>query len=226
MADTFESFGFDTGQSPRPPSAFPSFLGNARDVLRNQISNSPEALLRRLPPKLLEQFVKLAESGLFGEGGIEQLFRSLSRQGSLERNRLSRGLKQGSLGRRLGPRSGAIDNLIANKVFAPSFAGGEAAKRNLLVQNQQSKLGGLQGIGDLLGFFQNQFALDEDIEQRNQGPGVLDFVGPALQIGGAIFGGPAGAAAGSAVGSAIGGQRQRRSPLGGGGFNAPLFGGG
>lgn len=201
MATTFEGFGFDVGQPPQPSSKLLKFAG------ANPKPQSAESFLQSIPPELLEQFIKLAESGIFGEGGIEQLFRSLSRQGSLERNRLSRGLRQGSLGRRLGPRSGAIDTLIANKVFAPSFAGTEAARRNLLVQNQQSKLGGLQGIQDLLGFFQNQFGLEEDVKRSRQGPGFLDFVGPALQVGGAIFGGPAGAAAGSAIGGGLNNPR-------------------
>ncbi len=199
MAEQFGEFGINTAQGSANISVDGGF-GNILKEIQPRLSeakrNSPEAFLRTLPPQLVEVFNKLAEFGLFGEGGVEELMRSISRQGGLERRGLAQGLKRGSLGRRLGPRSGAIDNLIANKVFAPSFAGTEAARRNLLVENQRSKLGGLQGIQDLLGFFQNQFALDEG---ARQGPGFLDFVSPLATLGGAIFGGPAGAVAGSAI---------------------------
>lgn len=185
MAEQFQGFGFDPFRRGNVFSGKPG---------------SAESFLQSIPPELLKQLTELAESGLFGEGGVEELMRSIARQGGLERRGLAGGLRRGSLGRRLGPRSGAIENLIANKVFAPSFAGTEAARRNLLVQNQRSKLGGLQGIQDLLGFFQDQFALEEDVDRARQGPGVLDFVGPLTTIGGAIFGGPAGGAAGAGVG--------------------------
>ena len=172
MSEHLEGFGFD-----------PSRRGN---VFSGKPA-SAESFLQSIPPELLKQLVKLAEFGVFGEGGVKELMRSISKQGSLERNRLSKGLRRGKLGRRLGARSGAIENLIANRVLAPSFAGTEGAKRNLLVRNQESKLGGLSGIQDLLGFFQNQFALEE----QTSGPGFLDFVGPAIDIGAIAFGGPA-----------------------------------
>lgn len=191
MATTFEGFGGDFTSRQNVFSGKPG---------------SAESFLQGIPPELLKMFNKLAESGIFGEGGVAALLQSVNQQAGFQRQQLGRGLR-GTLGRRLGPRSGGIDNLIANKVFAPSFAGAAQTRGNLLAENQRSKLGGLQGIQDLLGFFQNQFALEEDVKQQNQGPGFLDFVQPLTTAAGAIFGGPAGAAAGSAVGGGLNNPR-------------------
>lgn len=194
MAEVFEGFGI--GEAIRnQPRAFA--VGDF------------EFLLKRLPQSLLQQFSELAESGIFGEGGVEALLQSVNQQAGFQRAQLGRGLRS-TLGRRLGPRSGGIDNLIANRVFAPSFAGAAQQRGNLFAQNQQSKLGGLQGIQDLLRFFQSQVGLQEELDVSRQGPGFLDFVQPLATIGGGIFGGPAGAAAGSAVG---GGLNNPRGPV-------------
>lgn len=163
MATTFEGFGGD--------------FTSRRNVFSGK-PGSAESFLQGIPPELLKILNKLAESGVFGEGGVEALLQSVNQQAGFQRAQLGRGLR-GTLGRRLGPRSGGIDNLIANRVFAPSFAGAAQTRGNLLAENQRSKLGGLSGIQDLLGFFQNQFALEE----QTQGPGFLDFVDPAIDIG-------------------------------------------
>lgn len=171
MATTFEGFGGNFGDRSNVFSGKPG---------------SAEAFTQSLPPELLAIFNKLAEFGVFGEGGVAALLQSVNQQAGFQRAQLGRGLR-GTLGKRLGPRSGAIDNLIANKVFAPSFAGAAQTRGNLLAENQRSKLGGLQGIQDLLGFFQSQFALEEDVKQSRQGPGFLDFAGPLTGIGTALF---------------------------------------
>lgn len=185
MAETFQSFGINTGNQGRAMG-----MGDY------------EFLLKRFPPQVLKQFSKLAESGLFGPGGVEALQSSVRREGGLRRNRLARGLKQRA-GRRLGPRSGVIDTQIANDIYAPSFAGQESAFRNLLIENQRSKLGGLGGIQNMLRFFQDQVGLEEDLKERREGPGFLDFAGPAIDIGALIFGGPGAAAATNKARNAI-----------------------
>lgn len=160
---------------------FEGFGGGDFGSRQNVYSGKPgsaESFLQSIPPELLQQLQKLAEFGLFGEGGIGQLMRSVDKQSALKRKRLSRGLRGGSVGRKLGARSGAIETFIANRVLAPSFEGSEAAYRDFLVQNQQSKLGGLSGIQDMLRFFQDQLGLEQGLE----GPGFLDYVGPAVDI--------------------------------------------
>lgn len=222
MAETFSGFGVNLG-GENPFEDKPGFLNQFRFRAGEEFKNNPQNLLQTIPPQLIEQFNRIAQQGILSDEELSELGRMLSQQFAQKRKRLSKGLRQ-TLGRKLGPRSGAIDTLIANKVFAPSFEGEIGAQRNLKFANLQSRLIGLQGIPDILRFMQDQTRLDEDIRQANQGPGFLDFVGPLATIGGAIFGGPAGAAAGAAVGGAVGGGRRPRNPVGGGGFNAPLLG--
>lgn len=179
MAETFESFGVNLSPQLEPePKGWTGLAPMIRNR-RRQVSPSAEDMLQVLPKEVLAQFSKLAELGLFGEGGIEALRSSMRKQGGLQRSRLARSLKQRA-GRRLGPRSGAIDTMIANDVYAPSFAGEEEGYRNLQLANQQSKLSGLSGIENMLRFFQEQFQFDKQMEAQK--PGILDFAGPLLDI--------------------------------------------
>jgi len=192
MADTFEGISEAIANQPR---AF--------------AQGDFEFLLKRLPQPIFEAFAKIAE----GEG-VDAIMKKLTQAEAFRRKRLRTGLR-GSLGRRLGPRSGAIDTLIANQVTAPSFGRLSELQGGLLQRGQEF---GLSGIQDMLRFFQDQIGVNEELRRSRQGPGVLDFVGPALQVGGAIFGGPAGAAAGGAVGSSLGlgnedDFRRNRRPL-------------
>lgn len=171
MAETYSSFGIG-----------PAIENQGRAVGVGDY----EHLLNRLPADVLKMFSKLAEEGIFGDEGIKALKRSLRKEGGLRRNMLSRALKQRA-GRKLGPRAGAIDTQIANQVYAPSFADEEAGIRNLHLANQQSKVGGLEGILSTLGFFQNQVGLNEQLDQSRQGPGFLDYVNPAIDVASLFF---------------------------------------
>lgn len=183
MAETFEGFGISEAISNQP---------------RAFAKGDFEFLLKRLPQPIFEAFAKIAE----GEG-VDPIMKKLAQAEAFRRKQLRTGLR-GSLGRRLGPRSGAIDTLIANKVTAPSFGRLSELQGGLLQRGQEF---GLSGISDLLRFMQNQVGVNEQLAESRRGPGFLDFVQPLTTLGGAIFGGPAGAAAGSAVGGGLNNPR-------------------
>lgn len=153
----------------------------------NAIRNQPRAfavgdfefLLKRLPQPIFEAFSKIAE----GEG-VNAIMKKLAQAEAFRRKQLGKGLRTGSLGRRLGPRSGAIDTLIANKVTAPSFGRLSELQGGLLQRGQEF---GLSGISDMLRFMQDQIGLDEELRTSRQGPGFLDFVPAFTDIGVAAF---------------------------------------
>lgn len=169
------------------------------DFGTNIVQNQPRALamgdyeqiLKRLPSGVIESLNRLAQSGIFGEGGIEELMRSVRQQGGLARNRLARAFRQRS-GRRLGPRAGAIDTAIANQIYAPSLEGEQEAFRGLTLANQQSKLQGLEGLADILPFLQSQVAFQEQLEDSRSGPGFMDLLNPAIDIASLFLAPPTG----------------------------------
>lgn len=208
MATTLEGLGIDLGTDLKvaEPTGFFSAIEARTTEAFNRERQTPEGLLRNLPPQLLEAFNRIAKEGIFSEEDMAELLRLVSEAEGQRRSKFARAAKK-TVGRRLGPRSGEVNRFVANQVVAPSFEREADFDRKLRQTNFASRFTGLQGIGDLLEFFQNQVGLDEELRRSRQGPGFLDFVDPALQIGGAIFGGPAGAAAGSAVGGALNNPR-------------------
>ena len=177
--------------------------------------------LDNLPFDLLERFNELSTSGKFGPGGVSRItneaVQGAQRSAALQRRLRRKGLIQRSgVGRRLGPRAGAIDTFIANKFQAPTdaaLAQFSAGTRTQLEREQAtSRLSGLEGIAAVMDFLRQRF--DADLQRDQGGGGLLDILGPALQVGGTIFGGPAGAVAGSAASGAIGSSTasQRNSP--------------
>lgn len=172
--------------------------------------------LDNLPFNLLERFDELATSGKFGPGGVSRItneaVQGAQRSASLQRRLRRKGLIQrGGVGRRLGPNSGQIDTFLANQFQAPTdaaLAQFSAGTRTQLEREQAtSRLSGLEGIAAVMDFLRQRF----DADAAQQGGGLLDILGPALQVGGALLGGPAGAAAGAAASGAVGSSTASQS---------------
>jgi len=171
---------------------------------------STDFALDNLPFDLLEQFDRLAKFGQFGEGGVDRIVGEAvggaQRSAGLNRRLRRKGLAQRSgVGRRLGPRSGALDTFIANQFQAPTdaaLAAQQVGLRTGLRREQAgSQLRGLQGIQGIMEFLAQRQA--QSRAQEGQGTGFLDILGPLATIGATAFGGPgAGAAVGTATGAA------------------------
>lgn len=162
--------------------------------------------LDNLPFDLLERFNELSTSGKFGPGGVNRItseaVQGAQRSAALSRRLRRKGLIQrGGVGRRLGPRAGAIDTFLANQFQAPTdaaLAQFSAGTRTQLEREQAtSRLSGLEGIAAVMDFLRQRF--DADLQRDQGGGGFLDIAGPILQAGATFFGGPAGAAAGTAA---------------------------
>lgn len=105
--------------------------------------------IQQLNPVVFGGLEQLRRQGIFGEKGIAR-FQQLSERASAERRRkIGIGLRR-SFGRRgLRGRSGAVTTALANA----SRGENEALTRSLqqiFTLNEQSKLGGLGGLRDLL----------------------------------------------------------------------------
>lgn len=143
-----------------------------------------------IPQNLLPFFQGIQQQGIFGQGGAGQIANQAL--GAAARSGVSRGLRR-SVGRRLGPRSGAAETVVANRVVAPQFRQLSQLLASLEAQNRQSRLGGAAGQFDVLRFLEDRFNIDRDFRLREEEGelGFLDFVGPGLDIAGAFgFGVP------------------------------------
>lgn len=138
-----------------------------------------EAMSRTLPIEMVRVFADLANRGILTSKDMADIMRDLGQAEGLDRKRLAKGLR-GSLGKRLGPRSGAIDNLIANRVTAPSFGRLARTRADLHKTNTLSRLEGIRGLYDATQGVVSRYALEEEI--GSQGPGFLDRVGQLAGI--------------------------------------------
>lgn len=177
---------------------------------------SESRALEGIPQELLGLGRGFISEGLIPQQELGGLISSSAREAAFRRRGLARGLRRRQ-GRRLGSRSSTIDQLVANRVFAPSFAGFEAGTRDLFARNRFG--GRTAGVGALQGsfnqFFSNRARRDalRLAEQRRQDEldaqsgGLGGIIGAGLPLVGDIasiaFGGPAGAAsvAGRRLGS-------------------------
>ena len=126
--------------------------------------------------------------------------RAASSDSALRRKRLGAGLRRGRLGRQLGPRSGAIFNMLANKVWAPELEGLGDKRFGLMRENLISKDAiGTAGLDSIMRFIQNRYNTRADRDAQSSGGGVLDWVNPLATLAGTVFGGPVGGAAANTV---------------------------
>lgn len=167
---------------PHQPNVFTSPLNNPG---RGQDVNERN-VLGALPFELGSTFSDISRDGLFSQEDIGNIFGARRRVGQAQRSSLGRGLRS-SLGRRLGSRSGAVNTLITNRVAAPSLLAEQRDLGSLLQRNVESRGVGLQGLQSILAFLEQRKNNRLDREQADSG-GLLDFLGPILNIAQSIPG--------------------------------------
>lgn len=122
---------------------------------------------------------KIRDEGVLGEAGIKRIVGFMEERHKLaqaERNqklkRVASGLRRG-LGKRLGSRSGAVDQIVANRVQAPALGEQFASMRDLagleaglFERNEFSKQAGAQGIQSIINFLESQSRFDTGFDFR------------------------------------------------------------
>lgn len=169
------------------------FKSQKRD-LTNRLTNRLEQLQNdpryTLPVQLGQRYADIANTGIFGESGVRKFMEGIRRSSALERRRLSSGVRNAAV-RRLGPRSGAVNQIVANRVFAPSLEGLSEKRTQLNLANEQSKVEGLQQLYQLLNFYESRFQFDENLKLmkkqveaalKESGGGILGTIGDVAGI--------------------------------------------
>jgi len=137
-----------------------------------------------------DQYADIAENGIYGgEKGVNKISNSAARASQLRARYMAKGIRR-SVGKRIGPNSGATLTAVLNKAYAPALTEIAGQKANLLAGNEQSKLAGLAGGLDYEKFL---YQLQKDADSKGGG-GILGFLKGALPLVAAIPG----------IGSALG----------------------
>lgn len=134
------------------------------------------------PQYLYDVYNKIAQQGIYGQSGISGIMGSMNKASALRRRALARGMTQ-KYGRRLGPRSGAIGTMIANKVQAPESIAMNETLAGLEKENLSSRLTGVKGMQSVLDFLENRYNMSTYGKQgETDSGGLLDYLGPAGDI--------------------------------------------
>jgi len=181
------------------------------------------ALLAREVPFALARLGGQFQQGILTPGELEGGRRGAARESALRRGATARGLRR-KLGRRLGSRSGNVNQLIEN-ANAANFGNLEQQNFQAFFQNLlQGRIAGAgllqqagQGARAEERLIQDVMLGRRDLDQRDDGGGSIigDVLGIAGGVGGAIFGGVPGAIAGSQIGSSVGSGFSGNRPRGG-----------
>lgn len=137
------------------------------------------------PQELTKSYENVAKYGVYGQGGVQSIMDRIRQSRSFQRRSLARGLRR-SFGTRLGPRSGAVDTMVTNRVYAPAMQQDAETEAGLISQNLGSRMQGLEGIQRIMEFLQGRYDAAES--RDSSGGGFMDFVGPVADIAGAIPG--------------------------------------
>lgn len=155
----------------RNPSDFFNYGANWEDELKNKSGD----VLSSIGLGNLSGYTRIANEGIYGQDGLDQINAEADRASAFRRRSLAESMnRRGSRG--VGPRSGAVDTFLANRVYAPSFAGDAERRANLIKENLASRLKGLEGrerTAELIKYFKEL--------QDSEGGGWLDTV---LGVGG------------------------------------------
>ena len=136
---------------------------------------------------------KVADEGIFGQEGIDKIMTGI--RGARQRStlRLQAGLRKRA-GRRLGTRSGAVDQVAANAAGG-AIAGEQQIQANLQQANILSKLQGVSGLFDLARLRETRRQFDEGTKlQRESSEGggfsFMDILETGIRaVGGYVTGG-------------------------------------
>lgn len=149
-------------------------------IRQNELSG-----MAKLPYELLRDYGTLARQGVYGEGGIQEISGAVRRGTLLNARRMGAALRR-RLGRRLGPRSGAVDTSVINAVYPQALTSAAETEGRLRAQNYQSRLQGLSGAQDILNFLLRRYQIMQQLEQDEGG--LLGTFGDIAGIGADIAG--------------------------------------
>jgi len=115
----------------------------------------------------------IEKHGIYGEGGVGRIMNARRAASALRRQRMAKGMRR-RWGRSIGSRSGAVRNLVANRVYAPSFAGESDALGSMMEANMRSKTFGIEGYRQVVEqMLRNKMGEDQ---MGSDGSGILDWV--------------------------------------------------
>jgi hypothetical protein len=173
-------------QIPYPDYSLPGFDPNSSTFGRIASGESIKYIDRDvnalLPYQQISQYNKLARHGVLGPQGARRLSAQAFRSGAGRRKAMGAGLRK-RLRRRLGSRSLAAETTIANTLTAPSLVAADARTAEFELQNQMSKLQGMQGIDNLIRHLQERFNTNREFEMQEDASGPLDYLLPGLGLG-------------------------------------------
>jgi hypothetical protein len=132
-------------------------------------------------------YENIARHGIYGESGVNDIMAKVRQSRGFQRRALARGLRK-RFGSRLGPRSGAVDTMVTNNTYGPAMAQDAATEAELRSTNMQSRMGGVEGIMNIIRFLQQRQDLED--QRDAQKPGWLDFAAIGADVGGSFFGAP------------------------------------
>lgn len=181
----------------------------SRDTNTNTLFDS---YMKNLSRGLLQNYNRISTQGAYA-GAIPKIQGQMTAARNLRTAAIRDALRR-KLGRRLGPRSGAVDMALINSIYPQALADEQGTLADLLFKNEQSKLGGLDSAQDLLKMVAsyksgtNQIEAQQDANKFGWGDalGLVADIGAGIATGGASMAvkGVAGAVKGVA-GAANGG---------------------
>lgn len=151
----------------------PSRVFDRQGNFADQIKQHEGDAVAFLPYDLLNSYNQIAQQGIYGQGGIDQIIGRLTAAMKTRGVADTRALRRRVAGR-VGPRSGAAETLIANKVLAPQLADLLSTKAGLQRENQTSKA---QALGDILRIYQLLQQRYDNAQAQDGSGGFLGVLG-------------------------------------------------
>lgn len=147
--------------------------------------------LAKMPYDLLGELNKVRQEGIYGQQGRNAIGREFSNAAAFERRKLADALRR-TLSRRLGPRSGAAANVVADRAYAPSVSQAAGMRANLLREDYQASANSLNQMFQVMQFLQKRYGEKWWEAADDDGGGLLGTLVTLAQLGGDIAGTVAG----------------------------------
>jgi len=183
MANVFSNLQskYNAPSNPRPKGANTGnyWWTDPNVLITDQGVPDDKGYLQREPYLLADRYKNIEQEGIYGKGGVDSVMNKANFASALRRRKLGSALKKGRLGQQLGPRSGAIYNLLANKVWAPEMSGLAEKETDMTRENMLSKTSvGTAGLMAIMQFINDRYQrrMDRDVQKDANSAGVLDFI--------------------------------------------------
>ena len=150
---------------------------------------------QNLSRALLQNYNRIASEGAYA-GAIPKIQQQTTAARNLRMAAIRDGLRR-KLGRKLGPRSGAVDMALINSIYPQALADEQGTLADLLFKNEQSKLGGLDSAQQILQMLVGGNEADRALQAQKKANkfgwgdalGLIADVGTGLGSGGIVGGG-------------------------------------